>query len=69
MYRTTSELAAEIEQSRVTVWRACRDNPGFALRLGKSFRIPQHHVDRLMRGETPAQIAADVRVNGLARSV
>lgn len=63
-YLTTAALARETGYSRVTAWKACRDNPGFALRLGKTYMIPETHLDRLRRGETPAQIAAAVRSNG-----
>lgn len=68
MYKTTAQLAAELNRSRTTVWRACCQNPGFAIRLGHEFRIPNAHIERLKRGETAAQIAATVRADGIARS-
>lgn len=63
-FASTTELAEAAGVCRVSAWRACRANPGFALRLGGSYRIPAEHIERVKRGETPAQIAADVRARG-----
>lgn len=66
---TTEEVAAETGTSRTSAWRACRDNPGFAVRLGGTYRIPPEHLARVLKGETPAQIAAEVRSgNGANRA-
>lgn len=43
----------------VTIWRWCREFPGFALKVGTHNRIPVEHIDRLKSGETAAQIAAN----------
>lgn len=61
---STTDLAKAAGVCRVSAWRACRANPGFALRIGGSYRIPAEHIERVKRGETPAQIAADVRARG-----
>lgn len=61
---TTEAAAAETGTSRTSVWRACRDNPGFGVRIGGAYRIPPEHLARVKRGETPAQIAAEVRSGG-----
>ena len=63
-FLTTEAAASELGTSRVTVWRVCRDNAGFAIRLGGTYRIPAEHVERVRRGETPAAIAAEVRAGG-----
>ena len=59
----TEEVANAIGCSRVTAWRVCRDNIGFAFRFGKAFKVPLEHIERVKRGETPAQIAASYRSN------
>jgi hypothetical protein len=59
-FLSTTELADKIGGCRTTVWRVCRDNPGFAIRLGRSYKVPSSHLDRVLRGETPAAIAATV---------
>lgn len=64
-FASTSELAEASGVTRVSAWRACRANPGFALRIGGSYRIPAEHLERVKRGETPAQIAAEVRARGV----
>ena len=61
---STADLAARAGISRVTAWKVCKDNPGFAFRPGAAFRIPVEHIDRIARGETPAAIAAEVRAGG-----
>jgi hypothetical protein len=65
-FASTADLAAGAGISRVSAWRACRDNPGFAVRVGSAYRIPAEHLDRIARGETPAAIAAEVRAGGAA---
>ena len=68
-FYTTAGAAAEIGFSRSAVWGACRDNPGFAVRLGGSYRIPREHVEAVKRGESVAAIAAAVRAgNGAYRA-
>lgn len=58
---TTAELAARTGVSRITAWRTCRRYPGFAIRLGGVFRIPESHAERIERGERAEAIAADAR--------
>jgi hypothetical protein len=65
---TTEAAAPELGTSRVTVWRVCRNNPGFAVKLGGTFRIPAEHIERVKRGESPATIAAEVRAGGAPRA-
>ena len=65
-FASTADLAAGAGVSRVSAWRACRDNPGFAVRIGSAFRIPAEHLDRVARGDTPAAIAAEVRAGGVS---
>ena len=59
-YLSTAALADEFEGSRTTAWRLCRAHPGFAIKFGRSFKIPEGHVERLRKGETPEAIAAEV---------
>ena len=58
-FATTGEAADAAGVSRATARRACKENPGFAVRIGGAYRIPIEHLDRLRAGERPAQIAAD----------
>jgi hypothetical protein len=37
---------------------------GFAVRIGGNYKIPFGHITRLMQGDSPAQIAAEVRNRG-----
>ena len=59
----TPELAEATGMSRSTAWRACVENPGFAFKLrdGGRFSIPWDHIERVRRGESPAEIAAKAR--------
>lgn len=65
---TSDEVAAVIGKCRNTVVRVCEQNPGFGFRFGRAWRIPRSHVDRVLRGEMPAQIAAEVRAGGASRA-
>jgi hypothetical protein len=56
---STAELARRTGVSRITAWRTCTRHPGFAMRVGGTFRIPEAHVRRVERGEFPATIAAN----------
>lgn len=60
-FLSSDMTAQEFGVSRCTVWRICRDNPGFAVRLGKDFKIPREHAERAKAGESVAAIAASVR--------
>jgi hypothetical protein len=59
----TAELAKIFNCSRVTAWRICRDNIGLAWKFADTFVVPQEHIERIKRGETPAQIAASYRLH------
>jgi hypothetical protein len=65
---TTDETAAMMGVSRGTVCNICRANPGFAVRFGHAFKIPLTHIQRVMSGERPADIAAEVRAVGASRA-
>lgn len=65
---TTDETAAKMGVSRGTVCNICRANPGFAVRFGHAFKIPLVHIERVMSGERPADIAAQVRSVGASRA-
>ena len=58
---STAELARRTGVSRITAWRTCVRHPGFAVRVGGTFRTPEAHVRRVERGEFPAAIAAEAR--------
>jgi hypothetical protein len=60
---STSELAIRTGVSRITAWRTCVHNPGFAVRVGGTFRIPEIHVQRVEGGDLPAAIAAEARAH------
>lgn len=40
-----------------TVWRLCKKHPGFGIRAGNHFRIPEDHLKRLLGGESIISIA------------
>jgi hypothetical protein len=65
---STDETAAEMDCSRNTVISVCKNNPGFGFRFANAYRIPRQHVERVKRGETPAEIAASVRSSGAIRA-
>jgi hypothetical protein len=58
---STAELARRTGVSPTTAWRTCLRYPGFAVRVGGTFRIPEVHVQRVERGDFPGAIAADAR--------
>ena len=60
-FLSTKELAERLDESRTTAWRVCKDNLGFAIKFGRSYKVPLAHYERVRRGETPAAIAADVK--------
>ena len=63
---STKALATRTGISRATAWRVCFQNPGFAVREGGTYRIPESHVQRVERGELPAAIAADASARPVA---
>lgn len=60
-FLSTTQLAEMLGESRTTAWRVCKDNLGFAMKFGRSYKVPLAHYERVRRGETPAAIAADVK--------
>lgn len=44
-----------------TIRKACEENPGFAVRIGKSWRIPLANLHALHAGLTVEEIAARAR--------
>jgi hypothetical protein len=62
---STAELASRTGVSRITAWRTCVSNPGFAVRVGGTFRIPEAHVQRVEGGDAPAAIAAEARARAI----
>lgn len=65
---TTDEAAAVLGVSRGTVIGICHKYPGFAWRIGRAFKIPAEHVERVLRGDTPADISAQVRADVAPRA-
>ena len=65
---TTDEVAAITRTTRNSVIKCLVSNPGFGFRFGRAWKIPRANVDRVLRGETPAQVAADVRAGGAHRA-
>lgn len=68
LFVDTTEGAAMTGTCRATMARVCRANPGFAVRLNGAYRIPTQHIERVLRGETPASVAASVRAGGATRA-
>ncbi len=58
---STSELGRRTGVSRITAWRICDRHRGFGVKAGGTFRIPIDHVERVLRGERPADIAREAR--------
>lgn len=67
-YLSTTQASEKSGPSRTAWWRACVAHPGLGIRLGKQFYIPVEHVERVRRGETPAQIAAEARARAGAQA-
>ncbi len=63
-FLTTTTAEAESGDSRTTWWRICQKHPGFAYRAGGIWRIPRRNFERVMAGERPADIAAEIRAHG-----
>lgn len=69
----THELALVMGCTPKTAWRVAKDNPGFSIKFGGRYAVPRAHVERVLAGETPEQIAASIYMrtpstNGLLRS-
>lgn len=64
IWHTTGEAAELTGASKTTVWRTCRQYPGFGVRFNRTFKIPDEHVKRILAGERPADIAAKAQAGG-----
>jgi len=58
-FHTTASLGRLIGKCPATIWRICKQNPGFALQAGNHFRIPDDHAERFLAGEHPRLIATN----------
>ena len=52
---STAELARRTGVSATTARRSCVRHPGFAVRVGGTFRIPEVHVGALRRRSCPGR--------------
>lgn len=66
-FLTTTEIAQKLGVHRTTVSIICKNNPGFSIRLGRSYKVPVANFERLLRGELIEKIAADVRTNSVEK--
>jgi len=67
-WHTTGEVADKTGSSPTTVWRACRQFPGFAVRMNGVFKISDDHLNRVLAGEHPSDIAKSVQGGGAYRA-
>lgn len=67
-FHSTTAVAYETGVDRVTVYRQCLSHPGFAIRFGKQFKIPDAHLARVRAGERVEDIAAEARKIGAFRA-
>jgi hypothetical protein len=67
-FLSTEAAAMALGVSKGTVCNICRSYPGFAVRFSHAFKIPSHHIRRVIAGERPADIAAEVRAGGALRA-
>jgi hypothetical protein len=65
---STDETAALWGVSRTTVINIVKAHPGLGFRAGNAYKVPAAHAERVMRGERPADIAAEVRTGGAPRA-
>ena len=67
---TTVAFGAAVGVSSNIVRRLCDDYPGFGFRLRQRgrFYIPAEYIERMLRGESPAEIVAQVRAGGGQRA-
>jgi hypothetical protein len=60
-FLSTKELANLLGEERTVAWRVCRDNLGFSIKFGRSYKVPFSHYERVRNGERPEDIAAEVK--------
>ena len=48
-FYTVAEVAARMRVSKMTVYRLVHSNELTAVRVGRSFRVPEHAVDAYLR--------------------
>lgn len=58
---TTDQAAEAMGCSRNTVIDVCKKNPGFGFQFARNYRIPRTHIERVMQGESPADVAASTK--------
>lgn len=58
---STAEAGQLVRKSRLAMIDLCKRNAGFGFRIGRTWRIPRAHLERVMRGEPVEQISAEVR--------
>jgi hypothetical protein len=58
-FLTTGEAGAICGLRSSTVWRFMQRYPTFGIKMNNHRRIPRAHIDRLLAGETVAEIAAN----------
>jgi hypothetical protein len=65
-FLSTTAAGNALGVTKTTIWRICIESPGFGFQLrdGGGFRIPESHVQRILNGEKPADIAAEARARG-----
>ncbi len=56
---STTEAAARLCITAPTVHEICKAYPGFAIRIGKGFKIPTENVERVLAGEPLAEISRE----------
>lgn len=61
-----AERASDGMFSRHLWGKLCEEHQGFAFRARVHWRIPRSHVERVLRGENAAVIAAEARARGVA---
>ncbi len=65
---STDDAAALWGVTRATVINIVKAHPGLGFRIGNCFKIPRANAERVVRGETPAQIADEIRAGGAHRA-
>lgn len=67
-FLTTTEFSDRIGKSRASGWRFLHRHPGFGINVGGQYRVPEHHLTRLLAGEPVEAIIAEARSIGAPRA-
>ena len=61
-YLTVEEVAAVMRVSKMTVYRLLHSGDLPGIRVGRSFRVPQHALDAYLRSSStvPAELGSDI---------